>query len=483
MRRHARGRRGHGQAPRARTAIRVFVATLGVLGASAATAAEPPPLTLAAGFRAELVADGLGAPRMLALDSSGTLLVSIPGRDALSPFRRPRRPARLRSPVTVAEGLRLPHGLLVRDGHLWVAETGRVLRFRYDTATRRATEPVVIVPDLPPDAHHWTRSIAFGPDGRLYVAIGSSCDICREADRRRAAIVSYAADGSGERLVAQRAPEPGRARVRPDDPRVVDVRERTGLARRRRAAGLSRPDARRRQLRLARLLRSRAARSRPIPSFAATSDCRDLTLPSIELPPHAAPLGLAFYTGTQFPAAYRRSLFVALHGSRAELAPAGYKIVRMISPPTGRHESRTSRRVGVRAIGYGAALSTCSSERDGALYVSDDHGGRVLRITSCRDPGDRSRRGFRSRARASVQRDARAASFPCGPLARRARSRRPGELHLDARSWPRPFHHAANGRLTAEPTRTRATRRSTRSRATTWAGSASRGAGRLRTRR
>jgi len=51
--------------------------------------------------------------------------------------------------------------LAVRDGHLWVAETGRVLRFRYDVVTHRATEPVVIIPDLPPGAHHWTRSIAF----------------------------------------------------------------------------------------------------------------------------------------------------------------------------------------------------------------------------------------------------------------------------------------------------------------------------------
>ena len=81
----------------------------------------------------------------------------------------------------------------------------------------RATEPVVIIPDLPAGAHHWTRSIAFGPDGRLYVAIGSSCDICREADRRRAAIVSYAVDGSNERLVARglRNPSGSRSTRRP----------------------------------------------------------------------------------------------------------------------------------------------------------------------------------------------------------------------------------------------------------------------------
>src|SRR6266446_1049123 len=106
----------------------LLVAMLGALGASAAVAAEPPPLALAPGFRIELIADGLGAPRMLAFDTSGTLLVSIPSQGRIVALPVARRPDWLRSSVTVAEGLRLPHGLAVRDGHLWVAETGRVLR-------------------------------------------------------------------------------------------------------------------------------------------------------------------------------------------------------------------------------------------------------------------------------------------------------------------------------------------------------------------
>src|SRR5437667_1416981 len=141
----------------------LVTALLGTLGAVGAAAAEPPPIVVPSGFRVEIVADGLGAPRMLAQDASGTLLVSIPSEGRVVALPASPRP---RTPVTVAAGLQLPHGLIVRDGHLWVGETGRVLRFRYDGATHRATEPVVIVPDLPPGAHHWTRSIAFGPDGR-----------------------------------------------------------------------------------------------------------------------------------------------------------------------------------------------------------------------------------------------------------------------------------------------------------------------------
>ena len=354
---------------------------LGPLGVPVAATAEPPPLALAPGFRIELVADGLGSPRMLALDTSGALLVSIPSQGRIVALPVARRPEGLRSPVTVAAGLQLPHGLAVRDGHLWVAETGRVLRFRYDVTTHSATEPVVIVPDLPAGAHHWTRSIAFGPDGRLYVAIGSSCDICSEADRRRAAIVSYAADGSSERLVARGLRNPVGLAFDPATGALwTTVNERDWsnggappdfLALVREGANYGWPDC-----------YARGGALAPDPEFRGASDCRDLTLPSVELAPHAAPLGLAFYTGTQFPAAYRGSLFVALHGSRAELPPAGYKIVRIVFSANRRprvEDFATRWRTGDRVWGRPVDVLV---GRDGALYVSDDHGGRVLRITA-----------------------------------------------------------------------------------------------------
>src|SRR5216110_895520 len=57
--------------------------------------------------------------------------------------------------------------------------------------------------------------------------------------------------------------------------------------------------------------------------------CRQMTLPTIEIQAHSAPLGLAFYTGEQFPPSYRGSLFVAYHGSWNRSVPTGYKVVRV----------------------------------------------------------------------------------------------------------------------------------------------------------
>ena len=358
----------------------LVAALLVTLGAVGAAADEPLPIVVPSGFRVEIVADGLGSARGLALDPSGTLLVSIPNEGRIVALRVAPRSERRRAPVIVASGLQLPHGLIVRDGNLWVAETGRVLRFRYDATTPTAIEPVVVVPDLPAGAHHWTRSIAFGPEGRLFVAIGSSCDVCREADRRRAAIVSYAPDGSNERLVATGLRNPVGLAFEPTTGALwttVNERDwRSGgappdfLTLVRPGANYGWPDC-----------YVQAGTVAPDPEFRGTGDCRHVTLPSVELPPHAAPLGAAFYAGTRFPGGYRGSLFVALHGSRAELPPAGYKIVRVVFAADRRARVedfatgwRTSGRVWGRPVDVLVG-------RDGDLYVSDDHGGRVLRIT------------------------------------------------------------------------------------------------------
>ena len=93
---------------------------------------------------------------------------------------------------------------------------------------------------------------------------------------------------------------------------------------------------------------------------------------------------MAFYTGATFPSAYRGNLFVALHGSRPELPATGYKIVRVVmsaNRPPRVEDFATRWRVGDRVWGRPVDVLV---GRDGALYVSDDHGGRVLRISFAR---------------------------------------------------------------------------------------------------
>lgn len=332
------------------------------------------------GFRVDVFASGLGAPRALAFDPTGVLLVSIPdqGRIVALPDRKGRGQAD--DIVPVADNIERPHGLAFRHGSLYVAATGRVWRFRYDPATLAARDPIPVVHDLPAGGHHWTRTIVFGPDGRLYVAVGSSCDICREHDRRRAAIVRYDAGGGGEHLVATGLRNPVGLAFHPVTGALwttVNERDWRGggappdfIAEVTDGASYGWPDC-----------YVSGGTFTPDPEFRGTEACRAMTAPAIELPPHSAPLGLAFYTGRRFPASYRGSLFVALHGSRAGLPPAGYKVVRVTfhrGRPASLEDFSTGWIVGARVVGRPVDVIVAP---DGALFVSDDHGGRIFRIS------------------------------------------------------------------------------------------------------
>lgn len=335
------------------------------------------PIDLPPGFTADVFAAGLGPVRALAVDPAGTLIVSISSQGKVLALVD-RGAGRAVETVTVAEGLDLPHGVAFRNGDLYVAETGRILRFRYDAKTRAARDPAVLVAGLPAGAHHWTRGIAFGPDGALYVSIGSSCDVCREADRRRASIVRYEADHSGERLFATGLRNPVGLAFHPRSGvlwTTVNERDwRSGGAPPDYVTEVSSggaygwPDC-------------YAERGRFVedPELPDRRGCQGLTRPTFEVPAHSAPLGVAFYSGTAFPPPYRESLFVAMHGSRPGLSPAGYKVVRVVfrdDRPVGVEDFATGWR---RDRVWGRPVDIVAG-RDGALYVSDDHGGRIVRI-------------------------------------------------------------------------------------------------------
>lgn len=347
-----------------------------LLGASAS--APDSRLRLPPGFRIGTFASGLGGTRFMAVDPAGTLLVSIPrqGRVVALPDRD--GDGRADAVLTVVEGLDLPHGLAFRDGHLWVAETGRVLRFRYDATTSRASDPTVVVPDLPPRGGHWTRTIAFGSDGRLYVSVGSSCNVCRERDRRRAAVLRYQPDGSGEEIFATGLrnavgiafhPLTGAlwATVNERDWRgddlppdyITEVRE---------GGFYGWPDC-------------FVAQRKVVldTDFGGEAErCRRVAPPAIEIQAHSAPLGLAFYTGQQFPPEYRGNLFVAYQGSWNRSVPTGYKVVRIPfrdGRPGTLEEFVTGWLEGDR--GWGQPVDVREGA-DGALYVS---AGVIYRVT------------------------------------------------------------------------------------------------------
>ena len=156
------------------------------------------------GFVVSLYASGLPNARMLRFTPTGDLLVSTPrsGRVWILP-RAADGSARAEAPRVLLEGLDLPHGLDLRGDWLYVGEGGAIARVRFDVAGRR-TEGAIerVVTGLPEGGNHWTRNVRFGPDDKLYVSVGSSCNVCLEEDPRRAAMLRFAADGSDAEIFA-----------------------------------------------------------------------------------------------------------------------------------------------------------------------------------------------------------------------------------------------------------------------------------------
>jgi len=358
---------------------------LGLLAATlpgSAAAQSGPKLTVPPGFAIDVFADKVGSVRFMAIDPAGTLLVSEPSAGRVLALPDKNGDGKADSVQTVVTGLDQPHGLAFHDGALYIAETSRVQRFAYDPATMKATQPALLA-RLPSGGGHWTRTVVFGPDGRMYVSVGSSCNVCRESDKRRAAILRFNADGSGEQLFSTGLrnavglaihPATGAlwATVNERDWRgddlppdyVTEVRE---------GSVHGWPDC-------------VTVRGRPQAdtSFAKGAACDKVAPPSVELQAHSAPIGLAFYTGTQFPEEYRGSLFVAYRGSWNRTLPTGYKIVRIRfrdGQPTGSplvEDFATGWLEGTSAWGRPVDLVV---GRDGALYLSDQGGGRIYRIT------------------------------------------------------------------------------------------------------
>lgn len=344
-------------------------------------------LVLPKGFVGEVFADQVAQVRWLAVAPNGDVFATQLRSGKVWLLRDEDGDGRAETETTFADGFDRPHGMVVRPGFLYVADARGIWRVPYQPGeTEAQAKPQRVTPEGAfgaPGGSHWTRNIAFSPDGKhVYVAIGSRGNVEEEA-APRATVQEFAADGSGQRTFAAGLRNPvGIAFYPGTNDLYVVVNERDGLG-----DGLV-PDY------LTKLQRGgfygwpySYIGAHPQPKLADKRP--DLVakaiVPDTLFRSHSAPLGLVFYDGDQFPPEYRGDAFVALHGSWNAAQPQGYAVVRVPfkdKKPADYYEIFASGfwlggkdPAVVRGRPVGLAVA-----KDGSLLIADDYASVIWRV-------------------------------------------------------------------------------------------------------
>jgi glucose/arabinose dehydrogenase len=347
-----------------------------------------------AGFRVEEFASGLDNPRVVITAPNGDLFVSESQPGRVKVFRDKDGDGKPELSQVYAEGLRRPFGLAFyplgsNPRYLYVANTGSVVRFPYRNGDTRASgPPETIVDNIPGGGQlrgggHWTRDIVFSRDGKkMFVSVGSLSNVSDDArEERRADVLEFNPDGSGERIYAWGIRNAVGLAIHPTTGELwASVNERDGLG-----DDLV-PDY---------VTRVREGGFYGWPWYyigpnqdprheGKRPDLRDrVIVPDVLIQSHSASLAMTFYTGRQFPSEYRHHAFAAQHGSWNRARRTGYKVIRIPvqnGKPTGEYEDFLTGFVTPEGNVWGRPVGVTTA-RDGALIVTDDGGNVMWRVS------------------------------------------------------------------------------------------------------
>jgi glucose/arabinose dehydrogenase len=350
--------------------------------------AEPPSAaTVAArlqapsGLQVQVYSADVPLARVMLFTAEGDVIVSRTRADEVSLLERDRNGDGVADSLrTLLGGLDGPHGLALLDGWLYVAERTAVGRVQFDAATGRLTGPYAhILTGLTSNGLHQTRTLGVGPDGWLYLAQGSSCNVCVEEDPRRATMMRLRPDGSGAGIYASGlrnsvgfdwapwdqalyATENGRDLLGdefpPDELNRIEAGRFYGWPYVN-GVGVPDPDLG--------------------PQFTGTPVPTD---PVHGFRPHNAPLGIHFLRSARVPPGFERTALVALHGSWNRRTPDGYKVVALRWQDDGSITETDFLTGFLNDDGLIGRPAFIAEGPDGSVYVSDDYAGVIYRVSA-----------------------------------------------------------------------------------------------------
>lgn len=334
------------------------------------------PLTIPDGFQISIFADNLGRARDLEFSPGGTLLVSDMDDGKVLALPDKDNNGTADTIITVLSGLRRPHGIRFYNGKLFVAQETQLIRYNWNEQELSASVDKKIL-DLPTGGRHFSRSLVFNSQGKLFISIGSTCDVCYETNQWIGTVIVSDADGNDPKVYAKGLRNAVFITMRPG----TDELWATEMGRD--FLGDTTPSDE------VNLIEEGKDYGWPIcyenkihdTSFDKNQyirdPCIDTAVPKYLIPAHSAPLGLTFVQSDQFPQKWQGDLLVAYHGSWNRSTPIGYKVVRLdIEGDTVIKEEDFITGFLQNSTAEGRPVDMTFDE-NGNLFISDDKAGVI----------------------------------------------------------------------------------------------------------
>lgn len=336
-------------------------------------------ITAPEGFAIGIYAE-VESARVLRFTRKGDLLVATPNLDKIALLRRDENnDGKADGSTTVLDGLNGPNGLDFFEDWLYVAETDAIGRIKFDHESGQTIgEYQRIVTGLSGGENHWRKTLRFGPDGLMYVTMGSSCNVCIEEDERRATMVRYSPDGSNEEIFARGLRNSAGFDWSPLDGQIYATDNGRDML------GDEFPPCELNLVEEGNHYGWPFANGDNVadPDFGeGNADIVNSSIaPVFDFNPHNAPLGISFIQGDHLPTEYQGAAIVALHGSWNRSQKDGYKVVSLHWNSDGEIESKDFVKgflVDDKVVGRPAEVA---QGPNGAVYISDDYAGVIYRV-------------------------------------------------------------------------------------------------------
>lgn len=330
------------------------------------------------GFKVELWATGIPGGRAMVRGDKGKIYVGTRG---LGRVYEITDAGDKRTSRVLIDKLVQPSGVAMQGSTLYVMAIDKMLRFD-DIENKPDAQPVDLTAkfNLPPEQHHNWKYLAFGPDKKLYVPFGAPCNICKPPEQY-AQIRRYNPDGSGMEVIARGVrntqgfdwhpktgemwfTDHGRDWMGDDGPQdELNRISKTGL-------NFGYPYCH--------------ANGIVDPDVKNADGCKGVTKPVTLMGPHAAAMGVKFYTGDMFPAEYKNTMFIARKGSWNRTVKFGYDVINVAPSADGNSAKVTPFLTGfldAKEQKFSGRPAYILQMPDGALLVSDEQMGAIYRIS------------------------------------------------------------------------------------------------------